>query len=161
MTHAVLSLLKESKHPMRIDLIGVAGSGMSGLAWLLIALGHRVSGSDKATTLETERLQKAGLQFFPQHTEREVEDCDMVIYSSAIKPGNESYDAAYKQGIPLVRRAEALAAVMAGKKGVVVAGFMRGHWSISRCGVRSMRNQSGLSTLNTCAQSDMSQGEFP
>ncbi len=65
MTHAVLSLLKESKHPMRIDLIGVAGSGMSGLAWLLMALGHKVSGSDKATTLETERLQKAGLTFFP------------------------------------------------------------------------------------------------
>ena len=122
MTHAVLSLLKESKHPLRIDLIGVAGSGMSGLAWLLMALGHKVSGSDKATTLETERLQKAGLQFFPQHTEREVEECDMVIYSSAIKPGNVAYEAAYKQGIPLVRRAEALAAVMHNKQGIVVAG---------------------------------------
>ena len=122
MTHAVLSLLKESKHPMRIDLIGVAGSGMSGLAWLLLALGHRVSGSDKVTTTETERLVKAGLQFFSPHNEREVEDCDMVIYSSAIKPGNVAYEAAYKQGIPLVRRAEALAAVMAGKKGIVVAG---------------------------------------
>lgn len=107
---------------MRIDLIGVAGSGMSGLALLLLSLGHKVSGSDKATTLETERLQKLGLQFFHGHTEREVEDCDMVIYSSAIKPGNVAYEAAYKQGIPLVRRAEALAAVMANKKGVVVGG---------------------------------------
>jgi UDP-N-acetylmuramate-alanine ligase len=71
MTHAVLSLLKESRHPMRIDLIGVAGSGMSGLALLLIGLGHKVSGSDKATTLETERLQKLGLQFFHGHTEKE------------------------------------------------------------------------------------------
>ena len=122
MTHAVLSLLKESRHPMRIDLIGVAGSGMSGLALLLLGLGHKVSGSDKATTLETERLQKLGLQFFHGHTEKEVEDCDMVIYSSAIKPGNIAYEAAYKQGIPLVRRAEALAAVMANKKGVVVCG---------------------------------------
>jgi UDP-N-acetylmuramate--alanine ligase len=122
MTHAVLSLLKESRHPMRIDLIGVAGSGMSGLALLLLSLGHKVSGSDKATTLETERLQKLGLQFFHGHTEREVEDCDMVIYSSAIKPGNVAYEAAYKQGIPLVRRAEALAAVMENKKGVVVGG---------------------------------------
>ena len=122
MSHAVLSLLKESRHPMRIDLIGVAGSGMSGLALLLLSLGHKVSGSDKATTLETERLQKLGLQFFHGHTEREVEDCDMVIYSSAIKPGNVAYEAAYKQGIPLVRRAEALAAVMANKKGVVVGG---------------------------------------
>jgi len=122
MTHAVLSLLKESRHPMRIDLIGVAGSGMSGLALLLLGLGHKVSGSDKATTLETERLQKLGLLFFPQHCDKEVEDCDMVIYSSAIKPGNVAYEAAYKQGIPLIRRAEALAAVMANKKGVVVCG---------------------------------------
>jgi len=122
MTHAVLSLLKESRHPMRIDLIGVAGSGMSGLALLLIGLGHKVSGSDKATTLETERLEKLGLQFFPTHCSKEVEDCDMVIYSSAIKPGNVAYEAAFKQGIPLVRRAEALAAVMARKKGVVVCG---------------------------------------
>ena len=122
MTHAVLSLLKESRHPMRIDLIGVAGSGMSGLALLLLGLGHKVSGSDKATTLETERLEKMGLTFYHGHTEKEVDDCDMVIYSSAIKPGNIAYEAAYKQGIPLVRRAEALAAVMANKKGVVVCG---------------------------------------
>lgn len=107
---------------MRIDLIGVAGSGMSGLASLLLALGHRVSGSDKVTTLETDRLVKLGLQFFSPHAEEEVEECDMVIYSSAIKPGNVAYEAAYKQGIPLVRRAEALAAVMANKKGVVVGG---------------------------------------
>lgn len=122
MNQAVLSLLKESRHPMRIDLIGVAGSGMSGLALLLLGLGHKVSGSDKVTTTETERLQKLGLQFFSPHSEREVEDCDMVIYSSAIKPGNVAYESAYKQGIPLVRRAEALAAVMANKKGVVVCG---------------------------------------
>lgn len=122
MTHAVLSLLKESHHPMRINLIGVAGSGMSGLASLLLALGHKVSGSDKVTTVETERLAKLGLQFFSPHCEEEVRECDMVIYSSAIKPGNVAYEAAYKQGIPLIRRAEALAAVMANKKGVVVAG---------------------------------------
>jgi UDP-N-acetylmuramate--alanine ligase len=122
MNQAVLSLLKEHRHPMRINLIGVAGSGMSGLAWLLLALGHRVSGSDKVTTIETEKLVKSGLQFFSPHSEREVEECDMVIYSSAIKPGNVAYEAAYKQGIPLVRRAEALAAVMAVKDGVVVAG---------------------------------------
>lgn len=122
MNHPILSILAEGKHPMRIDLIGVAGSGMSGLASLLLALGHKVSGSDKVTTLETERLAKAGLQFFSPHSDREVEDCDMVIYSSAIKPGNVAYEAAYKQGIPLVRRAEALAAVMQNKKGVVVAG---------------------------------------
>ena len=99
MNQAVLSLLKESKHAMRIDLIGVAGSGMSGLASMLLALGHKVSGSDKVTTVETERLEKAGLMFFSPHSDKEVEDCDMVIYSSAIKPGNIAYEAAYKQAV--------------------------------------------------------------
>ncbi len=122
MNQAVLSLLKENRHPMRIDLIGVAGSGMSGLASLLLALGHKVSGSDKVTTEETARLQKLGLEFFSPHCEREVADCDMVIYSSAIRSSNVAYDAASRAGIPLVRRAEALAAIMAVKEGVVVAG---------------------------------------
>ena len=122
MNQAVLSLLQESRHPIRIDLIGVAGSGMSGLASLLLALGHKVSGSDRVTTVEVDRLLKMGLRFYSPHSEKEVEDCDMVIYSSAIKPGNVAYEAAFKAGIPLVRRAEALAAVMQAKKGVVVAG---------------------------------------
>lgn len=122
MNQAVLSLLKENRHPMRVDLIGVAGSGMSGLASLLLALGHEVSGSDRVTTLEVDRLLKMGLRFYSPHSDKEVEDCDMVIYSSAIKPGNVAYEAAFKAGIPLIRRAEALAAVMQAKKGVVVAG---------------------------------------
>ena len=49
---------------LKIHLIGVAGSGMSGIAGLLIALGHTVSGSDKARTVEIDRLEKLGLRFF-------------------------------------------------------------------------------------------------
>lgn len=116
-----LSLLKESR-PMRIHLIGVAGSGMSGLAHLLLAQGHKVSGCDKATTQETQRLQELGLKFQQGHRSEEVEGCDLVIYSSAIKPGNAAYEAAYKQGIPLVKRAEALAAILSRQQGIVVSG---------------------------------------
>lgn len=108
--------------PVRVHLIGVAGSGMSGLASLLLGLGHRVSGSDKVTSRETERLEKAGLQFSSPHSAEAVVGSDVVIYSSAIKPGNASYDEAIKRGIPLLRRAEALSAIMLGKKGIVVAG---------------------------------------
>lgn len=122
MNHAVVSLLKEGRHPMRVHLIGVAGSGMSGLALLLMELGHSVSGSDRVATRETQRMEKSGLIFHCPQSEREVEGADMVIYSSAVKPGNPAYEAAYHQGIPLVRRAEALAAVMTRKHGVVVAG---------------------------------------
>lgn len=113
---------EEGGDPVRVHLIGVAGSGMSGLASLLLGLGHRVSGSDRVTSGETERLEKAGLMFSSPHAANSVEGVDVVIYSSAIKPGNAAYDAAVDLGIPLLRRAEALSAIMLGKKGVVVAG---------------------------------------
>ncbi len=107
---------------LNVHLIGVAGSGMSGLASLLLGLGHRVSGSDRVTTRETERLERAGLAFSSPHCAEAVEGADVVVYSSAIKPGNAAYDEAARRGIPLLRRAEALSAIMLGKKGVVVAG---------------------------------------
>ncbi|MEC5126869.1 UDP-N-acetylmuramate--L-alanine ligase [Verrucomicrobiales bacterium BCK34] len=108
--------------PVRVHLIGVAGSGMSGLASLLIGLGHKVSGSDRVTSGETERLEKSGLIFSSPHSAEAVEGVDVVIYSSAIKEGNAAFDATLAAGIPKLRRAEALSAIMLGKKGVVVAG---------------------------------------
>ncbi|MDF1657294.1 MAG: UDP-N-acetylmuramate--L-alanine ligase [Verrucomicrobiales bacterium] len=112
----------DQETPIRVHLIGVAGSGMSGLASLLLGLGHRVSGSDRVTSRETERLEKVGLSFSSPHSAEAVADAEVVIYSSAIKPGNAAYDAAIKNGTPLLRRAEALASIMQSKKGVVVAG---------------------------------------
>ncbi len=111
-----------SDAPLHVHLIGVAGSGMSGLAALFLGLGHEVSGSDRVTTDETERLEKVGLRFSSPHTADEVRGADVVVYTSAVKPGNVAYDAAVDANIPLLRRAEALAAVMRGKKGIVVAG---------------------------------------
>lgn len=108
---------------MNIHLIGVAGSGMSGIAGLLLALGHHVSGSDKVTTVEVERLQKLGLEFHCPHTAEPVGEADLIIYSSAIRPGNVAYDAASGAGKMMVRRADALAAVLNCKKGIVVAGM--------------------------------------
>ncbi len=106
----------------RVHLIGVAGSGMSGLAWLFLQLGYRVSGCDRATTSETERLQQAGLEFFCPQTAESVRGANLVVHTSAVKPGNPAYDAAVAAGLPLWRRAEALAAIMHGKKGVVICG---------------------------------------
>ena len=68
----------------RIHLVGVAGSGMSGLAGLLIELGHEVSGSDKVTTTETERLQRLGLRFHEQHLAEHADAAELVVFSSAI-----------------------------------------------------------------------------
>jgi len=105
-----------------VHLIGVAGSGMSGLAWLFLQLGYRVSGCDKVTSAETERLIAAGLEFHCPQTAESVRGADVVVYTSAVKPGNPAYDAAVAAGVVLWRRAEALAAVMHGKKGIVVCG---------------------------------------
>ena len=108
--------------PMRIHLLGVAGSGMSGLAALLLEMGHRVSGSDRVTSRETERLQLLGLSFSSPHSAEAVSDVEVVVYSSAIKPDNVALVAADRAGIPSVRRAECLAAILQTRKGVVVSG---------------------------------------
>lgn len=107
----------------RIHLIGVAGSGMSGIAGLLLALGHQVSGSDKAATVETSRLQALGLRFHQGHDASNVADASLVIFSSAIRPGNPEYDEALRSGRNMARRADALAAIMHSKQGVVVCGM--------------------------------------
>lgn len=109
--------------PVKIHLIGVAGSGMSGIAALLLGLGHEVCGSDKVDTIEVDRLAKKGLKFSCPHTAECVRGADLIVYSSAIKEGNPAYDEARRLGIPMVRRAEALAAAMASKKGIVVCGM--------------------------------------
>lgn len=114
-------LTRES--PRRIHLIGVAGSGMSGLAALFLELGHQVSGSDRSSSDETIRLQKLGLDFHTPHRAEPVEAAELVVYSSAVRTGNVAFDAALRLGKPMVRRAEALVAVMSAKKGIVVAGM--------------------------------------
>ena len=123
MTAAELREALRSATPKHIHLIGVAGSGMSGIAALLLGLGHKVSGSDKVHTTELERLIKKGLHFHCPHSSECVHGADVVIYSSAIKAGNPAYDEAVKLGLPIARRADALAAIMDSKKGIVVCGM--------------------------------------
>jgi UDP-N-acetylmuramate--alanine ligase len=114
--------LTDPARPLRVHLIGVAGSGMSGLALLLIGMGHRVSGSDRVTTAETERMQGLGLGFSTPHTAEAVKGADIVVFSSAIKPENPAYAAAVELRIPLYRRAECLAAILHARKGVIISG---------------------------------------
>ena len=110
------------EQPLRVHLIGVAGSGMSGLARLLIQMGHRVSGSDRVTSGETERLRMLGLDFSTPHSGEVVKNTDAVIYSSAIRPTNPALSEALIQKIATFRRAECLAAILHTKAGVVVSG---------------------------------------
>ena len=113
--------LTEERHA--IHLIGVAGSGMSGIAALLLELGHDISGSDKVRTLETERLAQLGLRFFSPHRAEDADSAELVIFSSAIKEDNPILVDARARKIPAIRRATALAAIMRGKRGIVIAGM--------------------------------------
>ena len=114
--------LTDRKNPVSVHLIGVAGSGMSGLALLLLGMGHRVSGSDRVTTSETDRMQGQGLIFSSPHRAEEVHGTDVVVYSSAIRKDNVARVEASQQGIPCVLRAECLAAILHTRKGVVISG---------------------------------------
>src|SRR6266436_4935706 len=113
--------LTQERHA--VHLIGVAGSGMSGIAGLLLQLGHEVSGSDKSDSLETDRLQRLGLKFYQQHRAADARDAELVIYSSAIKKDNPILKSAQESGRRTVRRAEALAAIISAKRGILVAGM--------------------------------------
>ena len=107
----------------RVHLIGVAGSGMSGIAALLLELGHRVSGSDKVSTVEVERLRTAGLDFYSPSNAEASGAAELVVYSSAIRAEHPDFAAATGLEVRLVRRAEALAAMLGTRRGVVVAGM--------------------------------------
>jgi UDP-N-acetylmuramate--alanine ligase len=114
--------LTDRSKPLQIHLIGVAGSGMSGLALLLLGMGHKVSGSDRVTTAETERMQGLGLVFSCPHSAEAVKGADIVVFSSAIRPENPAYSAAVSSKIPLLRRAECLAAILHTRKGIIISG---------------------------------------
>ena len=114
-------ILTQERH--RVHLVGVAGSGMSGIAALLLELGHEVSGSDKIRSLETDRLQLLGLHFHREHRAEDANAADVIIYSSAIRQENPILTSARASGKLLLRRAEALAAIMRGKRGIVIAGM--------------------------------------
>ncbi len=105
-----------------IHFIGIGGIGMSGIAEVLLNHGYVVQGSDLKSSALTERLAKNGALIFEGQAAKNIEDAEVVVISSAIKPGNPELDAARLKGLPIVRRAEMLAELMRLKSNVAVAG---------------------------------------
>ncbi len=106
----------------KVHFIGVGGIGMCGLAELLHNMGASVTGSDASENLQTVRLKELGIRVFKGHDEANLGECEVVVYSSAVRADNVEYKAARKLKIPLIRRAEALAEIMNLKRGIAVAG---------------------------------------
>ncbi len=95
---------------------------MSGIAEVLINLGYRVSGSDLAENSATGRLRKFGADVRIGHDAALVQDCDVVVTSTAVKENNPEVEAALLVKIPVIPRAEMLAELMRFRKGIAVAG---------------------------------------
>ena len=111
------------KRSYHIHFVGIGGIGMSGIAELLLNLGHQVSGSDIHETEITRRLETLGATIFYSHQPQQVAGADAVVVSSAIDSDNPEVAAANMDyHIPVIRRAEMLAELMRLKYAVLVAG---------------------------------------
>jgi len=106
----------------QIHLIGVCGSGMSGLARLLLAQGHVVSGSDLVSPEQALNYMPEGVRYFAGHKASNIDGAALVVYSSAIAAENPERRAADENKILTVRRAECLAVLADAKQAYIVAG---------------------------------------
>jgi UDP-N-acetylmuramate--alanine ligase len=106
----------------RVHLVGIGGSGMSGIAEVLLASGYGVSGSDLKATSVTGRLLDLGATIYEGHRAENVRGAQVVVVSSAVAANNVEVAEAHKQKIPVIPRAEMLAELMRLKNGIAVAG---------------------------------------
>lgn len=95
---------------------------MSGIAEILLSLGYKVSGSDMASSANTEKLKSLGAEIYLGHARENMQDVTVVVYSSAIDNKNPEIQKAQEESIPIMKRAEMLAELMRLKKGIAVAG---------------------------------------
>ena len=111
------------KHAIRhIHFIGVGGSGMSGIAEVLLNLGYTISGSDLSDSSTLRRLASLGIQTHVGHSAENVKCADAVVTSTAVKADNPEVLVARSRHIPVVPRAVMLAELMRMKQGVAIAG---------------------------------------
>ena len=105
-----------------VHFVGMGGSGMSGIAEVLLNLGYTVSGSDLKRSSVTDRLVASGARFAEGHAAAHLEGAHVVVTSTAVRPDNPEVVEARRVGIPVIPRAEMLAELMRLKYGVAVAG---------------------------------------
>ena len=111
------------KHAIRhIHFIGIGGSGMSGIAEVLLNLGYTISGSDLTDSATLRRLADLGILTSVGHSAQNVQEADAVVTSTAVKADNPEVVSARQRHIPVVPRAVMLAELMRMKQGIAIAG---------------------------------------
>ncbi len=105
-----------------IHFVGIGGIGMSGLAQIMDNMGFNIQGSDLNKNKNIERLVKLGIKVFIGHNQKNLKKATMLVISSAVKKNNSELKKAKKKKLPIFKRGEMLANVVALKKNIVVAG---------------------------------------
>ncbi len=106
----------------QVHFVGIGGSGMGGIAEVMVNLGYKVCGSDIQQNLITRKLSNLGATVFDKHAASNVDGADVVVLSSAVKENNPEVVAAREQRIPIIPRAEMLAELMRFRYGIAIAG---------------------------------------
>ncbi len=123
-----MASLDEAK---RIHFIGIGGCSMSGIARILKAQGHEVTGSDRGTTQFTDRLERDGIKVYYGHKGEQAENADLIVYSAAIKPDNPERVYGREHGIPELERSVALGQLSARFREVVAVAGCHGKTTIT------------------------------
>jgi UDP-N-acetylmuramate--alanine ligase len=111
------------KHKVKhIHFVGIGGSGMSGIAEVLVNLGYQVTGSDMSSNAATQRLASLGATVMKGHAAENIHGADCIVTSTAVKGDNPEVMKARANRIPLVPRALMLAELMKLKQGIAIAG---------------------------------------
>lgn len=110
------------KNIKKVHFVGIGGIGMSGIAEILLNQGFQISGSDNNLSDITNHLSDLGIKIYEGHSEKNLEDVDVLVYSSAVKLDNPEVRAAAERKIPIIKRAEMLAECMRMKYGISIAG---------------------------------------
>lgn len=117
------AIAKKHMHRIHtIHFVGIGGSGMNGIAEVMLNLGYQISGSDKADNAVINRLKSLGAIIYSEHAASNINNADVVVRSSAITDDNIELITAHEKRIPVVGRAEMLAEIMRFRFGIAVAG---------------------------------------
>ena len=115
-------MIKTMRRIHSVHFVGIGGSGMSGIAEVMLSLGYAVQGSDLKPNKQTQRLEDQGATVFIGHAADNIRDADAVVVSSAVDETNPEVAAAREQLMPVVSRAEMLAELMRFRYSIAVAG---------------------------------------
>jgi UDP-N-acetylmuramate--alanine ligase len=115
-------MIKRMRRIQCVHFVGIGGSGMSGIAEVMLSLGYEVQGSDLKANKQTRRLEGQGAKIFIGHAADNIDNADAVVVSSAVDETNPEVAAARERLMPVVQRAEMLAELMRFRYSIAVAG---------------------------------------